>query len=166
MLTIFFLNKIHANFNFSCLYFGRRRWQKEIKKIQQNPKQRNLFLQTGRTNGYIGLAFSYSDLPIGSTTIEHQWHHCCHWTKLIKTDFHPLDGFVAGVDNVDGQPYSADLHLDYAGKAPEIFNCIRIHKYLPRCGKEKVPFSSRHGEKHRSAGFKAYQEPIDILSVF
>ena len=81
--------------------------------------------------------------------------------RRIQTDFRSLDGFVAGVDD-DGQPYSADLHLDYAGKAPEIFNCIRIHRYLPRCGKEKVPFSSRHREKHRSAGFKAYQELIDI----
>ena len=79
-------------------------------------------LQTGRTNGYIGLAFSYSDLPIGTTTIDHQCHHnfAIGPNELllqyrIKTDFRSLDGFVAGVDDVDGHPYSADLHLDYAG---------------------------------------------------
>ena len=40
--------------------------------MKQNPtrsdaKMTCCVLQTGRTNGYIGLAFSYSDLPIGAT---------------------------------------------------------------------------------------------------
>ena len=47
------------------------------------------FKLSGKTRGYVGLAFSYSDLP--------------------------LDGFVAGVKD-DGDPYVLDLHLDFAGK--------------------------------------------------
>ena len=48
-----------------------------------------LFRLSCNTRGYVGLAFSYSDLP--------------------------LDGFVAGVGD-DGDPYVHDLHLDFAGK--------------------------------------------------
>ena len=48
-----------------------------------------LFKLTCNTRGYVGLAFSYSDLP--------------------------LDGFVAGVGE-DDDPYVHDLHLDFAGK--------------------------------------------------
>ena len=45
------------------------------------------FKLSGRTRGYMGLAFSYSNLP--------------------------LDGFVTGVDD-EGDLYVIDLHLDYA----------------------------------------------------
>ena len=47
------------------------------------------FKLSGMTRGYMGLAFSYSNLP--------------------------LDGFVTGVDD-EGDLYVIDLHLDYAGK--------------------------------------------------
>ena len=46
------------------------------------------FKLSSMTKGYVGLAFSYNDLP--------------------------LDGFIAGVDN-EGDDYVLDLHLDYAG---------------------------------------------------
>ena len=57
------------------------------------------FKLSGRTRGYMGLAFSYSNLP--------------------------LDGFVTGVDD-EGDPYVLDLHLDYAGKLYNGVGSIRI----------------------------------------
>ena len=56
-----------------------------------------LFKLSCNTRGFIGLAFSYSDLP--------------------------LDGFVAGVGR-DGDPYVLDLHLDFAGMINFITNRI------------------------------------------
>ena len=47
-----------------------------------------MFKLSCNTKGYLGLAFSYTDLP--------------------------LDGFVAGVGD-DGNSYVSDLHLDFAG---------------------------------------------------
>ena len=51
-----------------------------------------LFKLSGLTRGYIGLAFSYNDLP--------------------------ADGFIAGVDG-EGHNYDVALHLDHAGKKEE-----------------------------------------------
>ena len=45
-----------------------------------------------------------------------------------------LDGFVAGVDG-DREPYSADLHLDYAGSNQSIEHFIA--KYYPQMWKGK-----------------------------
>ena len=47
------------------------------------------FRLSGRNTGYVGLAFSYTSLPI--------------------------DGFIAGVDGA-GEIFAVDLHLDYAGR--------------------------------------------------
>ena len=47
------------------------------------------FKLSGQTQGYLGLAFSYSNVP--------------------------EDGFIAGVDD-QGEQYVVDLHLDHAGK--------------------------------------------------
>ena len=47
------------------------------------------FKLSGLTMGYVGLAFSYNDIP--------------------------ADGFIAGV-NGQGEQYGLDLHLDYAGR--------------------------------------------------
>ena len=57
------------------------------------------FKLSGMTRGYMGLAFSYSNLP--------------------------LDGFVTGVDD-EGDLYVLDLHLDYAGKFFNDFYSVRI----------------------------------------
>ena len=58
-----------------------------------------LFKLTCNTRGYVGLAFSYSDLP--------------------------LDGFVAGVGE-DDDPYVHDLHLDFAGKTNLLNELLNI----------------------------------------
>ena len=47
------------------------------------------FKLSGRTKGYVGLAFSYNNVP--------------------------EDGFIAGVDD-QGDQYVFDLHLDHAGR--------------------------------------------------
>ena len=47
------------------------------------------FKLSGQTNGYVGLAFSYNNVP--------------------------EDGFIAGVDD-QGDQYVFDLHLDHAGR--------------------------------------------------
>ena len=47
------------------------------------------FKLSGLTRGYVGLAFSYNDLP--------------------------EDGFIAGVDG-QGEQYGVDLHLEHAGR--------------------------------------------------
>ena len=47
------------------------------------------FKLSGQTKGYVGLAFSYSNVP--------------------------EDGFLAGVDD-EGDQYVVDLHLDQAGR--------------------------------------------------
>ena len=51
------------------------------------------FKLSGQTKGYVGLAFSYSNVP--------------------------EDGFLAGVDN-EGDQYVVDLHLDHAGRERNI----------------------------------------------
>jgi hypothetical protein len=58
------------------------------------------FKLSGMTRGYMGLAFSYSNLP--------------------------LDGVVTGVDD-EGDLYVLDLHLDYAGKLYNGFDSILNH---------------------------------------
>ena len=61
------------------------------------------FKLSGLTSGYVGLAFSYNDLP--------------------------QDGFIAGVDE-QGEPYGRHLQLNYTGRMGEESNTLIIVFYF------------------------------------
>ena len=130
---------------------------------EKNPTRKMLMdsscvLQVGRTNGYIGLAFSYTDLPIG-TVVQAQlysfWTRTSYLKSNINCDWYQM-ALLRGLmlmESLTVQIYIWTMQVLSLGCCFNLWLWESNSNAFPRCGKEEVPFSSGHKEKYRSAGF-------------
>ena len=145
----------------------------------KNPTRKMLMdsscvLQVGRTNGYICLAFSYTDLPIG-TVVQAQlysfWTRTSYLKSNINCDWYQM-ALLRGLmlmENLTVQIYIWTMQVLSLSCCFNLWLWERNSNAFPRCGKEEVPFSRGHKEKYRSAGFhrsiplKYIKEKLDIF---
>ena len=130
---------------------------------KKNPTRKMLMdsscvLQVGRTNGYIGLAFSYTDLPIG-TVVQAQlysfWTRTSYLKSNINCDWYQM-ALLRGLmlmESLTVQIYIWTMQVLSLGCCFNLWLWERNSNAFPRCGKEEVPFGRGHKEKYRSAGF-------------